>query len=74
MQVYSPSVSFMAQEAYAIENTTAFSAYLCWLPNFLHDRFLPLMTPLRLVIFCADSILMSIYWLCSGSLFREKNL
>lgn len=52
MQVRSPSVSFMARETYAIESTTAFSAYLCWLPNFLRDRSLPLMTLLRLVNFC----------------------
>lgn len=66
MQVCGPSVSFMAQEMYAIESTTAFSVHLCWLPNFLLDQSLPLMTLLRLVIFCAVSFLMSIYWLCSG--------
>lgn len=53
MQVCSPTVSFMAQGTYAIESTTAFSAYLCWLPNFLLDQSLPLMTLQRLVIFCA---------------------
>lgn len=53
MQVCSPTVSFMAQGTYTIESTTAFSAHLCWLPNFLLDQSLPLVTLLRLVIFCA---------------------
>lgn len=66
MQVCSPTVSFMAQGTYTIESTTAFSAHLCWLPNFLLDQSLPLVTPLRHVIFCAASILMSVHWLCSG--------
>lgn len=74
MQVCSPTVSFMAQGTYTIESTTAFSAHLCWLPNFLLDQSLPLMTLLRLVIFCAVSILMSVHWLCSGQWVcgREK--
>lgn len=54
MQVCSPTVSFMAQGTYAIESTTAFSAHLCWLPNFLLDQSLPLMTLLRLCIGCAQ--------------------
>lgn len=66
MQVCSPTVSFMALGTYAIESTTAFSAHLYWLPNFLLDQSLPLMTLLRLVIFCAVSVLMSVHWLCSG--------
>lgn len=66
MQVCNPTVSFMAQGTYTIESTTAFSAHLCWLPNFLLDQSLPLMTLLRLVIFCAVSVLLSVHWLCSG--------
>lgn len=66
MQVCSPTVSFMVQGIYTIESTTAFSAHLCWLPNFLFDQSLPLVTLLRLVIFCAVSVLISLHWLCSG--------
>ena len=66
MQACSPNVSFMAQETYAVESTTAFSVQWCWLPNFLLNRSLPLVTLLRLVIFCAVFIMMSIYWLCSS--------
>lgn len=75
MQVCSLSVSFMAQEAYAIESTTDFSVHLCWLHNFLLDQSFSLMTLLSFLFylfifyfiffFCALSVLMSIYWGCS---------
>lgn len=75
MQVCSPSVSFMAQETYAVENTTDFSIHFLWLPNFLLDRSLPLITLLTLVIFCAVLILMSMYCFCLASAsVAERNI
>lgn len=61
MQVCSLSVSFMAQEAYAIESTTDFSVHLCWLRNFLLDQSFSLMTLLSFLFF------FSFFFLCSLS-------